>query len=575
MLTVREAMLLPSLAGATVIAGEAGLEKSISSVTAVDVPDFTAWLRGREFVLMTGYAFRDQEESLARVIASLAQAGVSALGIKFKRYIASLPQEAREIADKVGLPIIAIPYECAWIDVINPIMTEIINQQARQLERSDQIRRLLLEQIFNRGGLPGIAPLLAEFVGNPVTLIDLSGQNVIHSEGSDWQPSSQINSFSGHWTPGEGEVLHHLQSLPLVMQISGNERARVVIPVDAARITTGYIVVWESNRPFRSADLIPLEQGLMVVALEIEQLEAVRKANRHLRHDFLRRLLEGEPPNYFSARLLAGEVGWTLGERYVVAILDVAPEGKAGVRGSSPAPDRGAWGIKEHLLRHAPHVLGAQVLFGLDGKQRLVMLWPVEEGQQEGLSGDGLTAFLKRPLDRLGGLAREEQGYLLNVGVGRYYPGYEGISRAYREAVEAFEIGPQIHGPGTRTCYADLGIYRLLSHRALADEMEAFFAETIGPLLDSDHASGGALLQTLTVFLETGGNHRETAKRLYLHHNTVRYRMKSIERLCDVNLKREHDRLNLTIGLKLMPLLAPHWAQGTKRGPDLGTGGQR
>jgi len=54
---------------------------------------------------------------------------------------------------------------------------------------------------------------------------------------------------------------------------------------------------------------------------------------------------------------------------------------------------------------------------------------------------------------------------------------------------------------------------------------------------------------------KNGYNYRDTAKIMYLHPNTVRYRIANIEKLCRVNLKYADDRLNMEIALKILPLI--------------------
>ncbi|MBZ4662710.1 MAG: transcriptional regulator, CdaR [Caloramator sp.] len=45
------------------------------------------------------------------------------------------------------------------------------------------------------------------------------------------------------------------------------------------------------------------------------------------------------------------------------------------------------------------------------------------------------------------------------------------------------------------------------------------------------------LLTTLKVYFETGMNIKETAARLYVHTNTIKYRLDKIEKMCNVNIK--------------------------------------
>ncbi|WP_026696105.1 PucR family transcriptional regulator [Peribacillus kribbensis] len=544
MITLREILKMPCLTRAQVIAGASGLDRQVSSVTVTDVPDFFQWLRGNEFILTTGFAFQGNAESLVQSIPFLKEANVSGLGIKFNRYLTQLPDSVGKLADELGVPIISIPYECSWTDIINPIMTEIINMQAAQLERSDYIRKQLIEQVLGHGGLREIARLLGEYVENPVAIIDLASNHLFSHSKMPTLPDS--NLVSGLCLPGKDETSTVIQDIPRISHIQGTN-PRVVIPIEARQTKNGYIVMLEQNRPFCPEDVIPLEQATIVAALEIEKMEAHRKAKRNLRHNLLRQIFEDDSFSYLVAKMSFQEVGWELGEHYVVSAVDITMK-----ESNSPQQSISAiWEVKEYILRNCTRLFSSNVIGGLDGRQRFIFLQPVNPETCTKAEIEKGTKELKTGLARL--LEDMAQETILDIGTGRFHKGYKGIQTAYKEAVQALQIGSQIFGQNRITHFSDLGLYRIFHHEAIRNELELFFLEMLDPLISNknDHKD---LLETLRVFLETGGNYRLTAKKLFLHHNTVRYRIESVEKLCKVDLKNENDRLHLAISLKLIPL---------------------
>ncbi|WP_405490671.1 helix-turn-helix domain-containing protein [Nocardia sp. NBC_00511] len=79
---------------------------------------------------------------------------------------------------------------------------------------------------------------------------------------------------------------------------------------------------------------------------------------------------------------------------------------------------------------------------------------------------------------------------------------------------------------------------------------DIFRTRVLGALLDSDD-SHAALRTTLAAFLEHNGSWTRTAEALYVHVNTVHYRIERIERLTGRNLARLDDRLDLRAALLL------------------------
>jgi DNA-binding PucR family transcriptional regulator len=75
------------------------------------------------------------------------------------------------------------------------------------------------------------------------------------------------------------------------------------------------------------------------------------------------------------------------------------------------------------------------------------------------------------------------------------------------------------------------------------------FRELLEPLAAHDAERGSDLVRTLTVFFDCGENTSEAADRLFLHRNSVTYRLARIEKLTGVHLKDHRSRIALELGL--------------------------
>jgi hypothetical protein len=91
----------------------------------------------------------------------------------------------------------------------------------------------------------------------------------------------------------------------------------------------------------------------------------------------------------------------------------------------------------------------------------------------------------------------------------------------------------------------------LLAERAvLGDETarQRLLSDVYGPLAES----GGDLLDTVAAFLDAGGSLEGTARALFVHANTVRYRLRKVQELVDLDLGQPRDahvaRITLVIG---------------------------
>src|SRR5215213_5282842 len=75
------------------------------------------------------------------------------------------------------------------------------------------------------------------------------------------------------------------------------------------------------------------------------------------------------------------------------------------------------------------------------------------------------------------------------------------------------------------------------------------FRELVRPLAEHDRERRSDLVRTLRVYFATGANASEAADRLFLHRNSLLYRLGRIQRLTGLDLKDPGARLALQLGL--------------------------
>lgn len=137
---------------------------------------------------------------------------------------------------------------------------------------------------------------------------------------------------------------------------------------------------------------------------------------------------------------------------------------------------------------------------------------------------------------------------VLRLGVGRRYASPTEIFRSYQEAKVALELGKLIQPRHKTPYFADLGMERLLfSHDW--QELQEFYLETFQDLRDPE------LMETLETYISHGCDLKATAKALFLHPNSLRYRLKKIEELLERDLEELETRVDLVVALKIKRLL--------------------
>ena len=98
---------------------------------------------------------------------------------------------------------------------------------------------------------------------------------------------------------------------------------------------------------------------------------------------------------------------------------------------------------------------------------------------------------------------------------------------------------------------AGLGSVELLLATAPAEARRAFRASLLSPLLDYDADHGTELVRTLRVFLDCSGSWTKAAEAMFVHVNSLRYRMRRVEELTGRDLGSLADQAALLLALRL------------------------
>jgi DNA-binding PucR family transcriptional regulator len=103
-------------------------------------------------------------------------------------------------------------------------------------------------------------------------------------------------------------------------------------------------------------------------------------------------------------------------------------------------------------------------------------------------------------------------------------------------------------------------------------ELERFYAETIQPLADYDEQYETELVTTVEAYLDNDGNVAATAKQLFTHRHTIRYRLERVRELCGHDVSSTEGREKLGLGLKAMRVLGIASPRGPALEPGAGGG---
>lgn len=129
--TVERILALQTMKGSRLIAGVEGRKKIVNSVSMMETPDSTMWLREGDFILTNGRPIRDMPGPPEGLIEVFLRKKVAGLAVKLGRYIKELPEPMVRRANERNFPIVVLPEELTAAQIITCISYEIFRSEAR------------------------------------------------------------------------------------------------------------------------------------------------------------------------------------------------------------------------------------------------------------------------------------------------------------------------------------------------------------------------------------------------------------------------------------------------------------
>ena len=533
-------LALPAFEGAEVVAGARGLERRVRTANVMEVPDIIPWVRSEALLLTTGYPLRAATSELSQLVEDLDDRGVSAIAVKLHRYLDALPEPMVTAAERRGLPLVLLPDDIGFDDVLTQVFTSVVSERASVLERSEDVHRRLVDVVLDGGGVTDVAESVSELfsavamvttadgrvmsaAGDPDQLAALRASSVFH-------PSGRFRTETS--TPG----VHVVDDLP---------GSHATVAIRGGRIDHGRLVLFDSTRVLTAADTAVLERAATVAAISLTKEIAIGAVESKYRGDFLRDVLSGRAGSAADVTAHARSLGWEVTRPLVVVVCALETSDAASMQLGYQGPlevERFTAAWRTVVGRRDPSI--PVVGFAAE----VVALLPVTEGVPPKNAVEPVIGEVAGD----GGGGRRP----FATGVSRVVASPDDLPAAYEQARRALHVGRQLNGPRAVVHFDDLGVFRLLSLIDDTRELSAFVDETLGELASGTSTEAADLRTTLQMLLDTNLNVAETARRLHFHYNTLRYRISKLERMVGPFTTDPALRLDLALALRIVAMRA-------------------
>ncbi len=411
----------------------------------------------------------------------------------------------------------------------------LMDREEALLERRLAIHEQLAKNAADNGDLRTLAQVMRHVTGHAVLIQDKRLTPIAAVPDptfADIWPELVASLSEAESLP---QPLHNRKaagemSTPVHQPLSGGLE-RLVIPVTVNQVARGYLSIIYLSGTLDELDHITAAEGARFCAIEMAHNKAIRETEKKLQSNLLNALLHGILPAR-DAELWFQAMGLTQNEAHI--------------------PLQFAWDSPNPPSRRRLET----IVNGIIKEQNLtVILNP---------TGDKVICFYQMPkntpeADAPLSFARDviTQAFAeypetpVRCGVGTAAQDTNSWNRSFKESSFALELAFRLQ-ESQPLYYPALSIYRLLMLLENHPELDSFQEDILGPLLAQDNRS--VLVETLEAYYRSGGNLSQTAESLYIHRNTLSYRLERISEISGLDFTNPDANLAMQIALRLYRL---------------------
>lgn len=301
----------------------------------------------------------------------------------------------------------------------------------------------------------------------------------------------------------------------------------------------GHLITQENEKEENRSHEVLIKQILPILLSEVIKLNEIRETEKKFQDNFIFDLLHN---NFSSLKTIVkqGQLwGWDFAKPHHLLIADIMPKDK-----NVPFSL-----LKSLICQVTAGQFKNPVVVEYDD-QCLILVPETEEKNRQHMRFE-IKSLGERILEAFAG---QLPGMSISIGIGRFYSSATDLCRSYQEAKTALELGKLLGTNLGIYHFDDLGLIRLLAGIS-NDLLGDFCLEYLNDLIEYDRQNGTNLLETLEQYFNSSGDFNLTSKKLFIHPNTLRNRIKKIEEILHTSLEQYENIVNLWTAIIIYNLL--------------------
>ncbi|WP_335462393.1 PucR family transcriptional regulator [Bacillus thuringiensis] len=411
--------------------------------------------------------------------------------------------------------------------------------RTNELHQAMQIHQQFSNHIISGKGINMILENLSSLIQLPVVLLDYHLRPI--SEHNNTKAS--IQSLKKFFINGRKLPLSTIEIVTFSLLTKTRDTVSI-FPIYTQNNQYSYLVIDGFISPLNRSMVLAVEQAANVLAFELIKEHSLRQYSRRIQDEFFTNVINSVFSTQDEIINLGKEFNLSFDQKYICII--------------------GKIDIKEFTMSFMEYQEEKDLIYDLIEEElnsytANVHLFIKDDMYVLLVNCDGIwrQTDKERMISLLKNIQVKIYTYFqksISFGIANSSEQLLHISHSFKEATDAFYYGEISGSKEFIEIYQAKEISAIL-RMIPQEQLKKFYESTLHSLANENEKDHAVLLHTLSVYLETHCAISETAKRLFLHRNTVIYRLEKCEEILGRNIKDPNETLQLRIAFRIKPLI--------------------
>ncbi len=539
-LTIREALKFGGLFGASVVAGETGIDKPIESISVLEVAEsgISRWALKNQLYITSFYAICDDASKQEVVIKTLIGCGCCGLVLCYVgMWVEQIDESIVELCDEAGFPLIQARADVSYIEILEPIIS-LLNEESTQTVSGNDYSDILndfLAIIVNEENADVIFQQMNQRAGRKISYYDTYGK-MIYSDRGATSVRAEEEYLGEHFN----HILYACSRNGYTFEEVEGEKKLLVLIRSQKNLFGLFIMDCDEE------ELSDVEREL-IHPLVVAGTLILRRRNHRVNlkekavEEYVADLLVWNFPSDAKAVERGTELGLMITDKTLVAVVNI-----------NSIQNMKQVKVQQEMQRYVKRVLLGRI-------EELMKLY--DPGGWLAFRSDTVILFLnsRNAKMRIGDVCENilkifsgKPNLSISIGISNEFEKETELPAGYQQAFQAAVLGREHYGENRIVFYDRVWFFAKLKQLGEEEGAKDICCKFLEPVTDYDRAHNTELVKTLRYLLENNGNTKNAADKLYVHKNTVLQRREKIVELLGLSPFEMPHLLNFLIIFDMM-----------------------